>query len=46
MEVEELAEDMYELIKQGYSQLDISLMLTKQFVRGDILYCLLTYDWC
>lgn len=26
---------MHELIKQRYSQLDISLMLTEQFVKGD-----------
>lgn len=35
MKVEELKKAMHELIKQGYSQLEISLMLTEQFVRGD-----------
>ena len=36
MEVEELKKAMHELlIKQGYSQLEISLMLTEQFVKGD-----------
>ncbi len=35
MKVEELKQAMHELIKQGYSQLEISLMLTEQFVRGD-----------
>lgn len=35
MEVEELKKAMHELVKQGYSQLEISLMLTEQFVRGD-----------
>lgn len=35
MKVEELKEALHALANQGYSQAEISLMLTKQFVRGD-----------